>query len=146
MTPLADSYLFCRGPSSLEAILDSLQSDAPTSVPFSDIFIFPFSLRVDHLLGFIHGDCMVECSSLANMSMCWSSRLSSSFGSFNRNEIRLSSRALISSTSGGISASLTSSSQIGMESKGVGNEDKYHEVDSSNTTSLLTQAYLVQGL
>ena len=45
-----------------------------------------------------------------------------------------------------ISASLTSSLEIGMESRMVGGEGNYHDADSSNTTSRLTRACLVGGV
>ena len=48
--PLADSDLNSRGQSSLMALLDSLRSDVPIYMPHSDIFLFPFSLRVSRVL------------------------------------------------------------------------------------------------
>ena len=123
--------------------LESLRSDKLVSLPYSGIFIFPFSLRVGHLLVFHRGECTTESPLLAGSSLDCSYRLSRSFGPLNRREVGLS--VSISGSSRGIPASLTSSSELGLESRfGVGG--RYQDADSSNTTSRLTRACLVRGL
>ena len=47
---------------------DSRQSDSFLSVPESDTFFFPCSLRVSRLLGFLRGECTTESPLLAGSS------------------------------------------------------------------------------
>ena len=73
---------------------------------------------------------------------------SSSFGPLSRNEIGLSSRVPTSSSYSSriISASLASSSVIGMGSSGVGDGREYQDFDLSKTTSQLTRTCFIRGL
>ena len=71
---------------------------------YFDIFFFPLSLFVSCQLDFIHGDCMAEFSSLVGMSNGWPLWLRSSFIPLSRNEIKLSSRVLMSSSSRGLTS------------------------------------------
>ena len=100
-------------PSPVSSESDSRQSDSFLSVPEFGTFLFPFSLRVNRLLGFLRGECTAESPLLAGSSSDWSNRLSRPLGPLNRSEIGLS--VSISGSSGGISASLTSSSELGLE-------------------------------
>ena len=113
----------------------------------STFFFSPFSLWVGCLLDFIHGDCMAESSILADSSSDWSFRVSPSFGPLSRNEIKLSFRVLISSSSREISVSLPHPQNSTWSLQGVyWAGGWYQEADSLNMTSRLTQASLVRGL
>ena len=79
-------------PSPVPSESDSRRSDSFLSVPESDTFLFPFSLYVSRLLGFLRGECTADSPLLAGSSSDWSYRLSRSFGPLNRSEIGLSSR------------------------------------------------------
>ena len=92
---------FLQRTCSLRIVLESLWSNALVFMPYPDIFIFPFSLWVGRLLGFKRGECPTESPLLGDSLSDWSFSLCLSFGPFSRNEIRLSSRAPISSSSGG---------------------------------------------
>ena len=65
---LADTDFVSEGPSSFFLESDSLRSNSSLSVPYSDIFFFPFSFPVSHLLGFLRGDCTTESALLAGSS------------------------------------------------------------------------------
>ena len=103
----------------------------------SNIFFIPFSLPVSRFLGFHHGDCMTESSSLVNMSISYS------FGPLSRNEIRLSSRVSICSSSRIVWASLASSSTSSMESPRVGDGREYQDSDLLSMTTRVWTTFLL---
>jgi hypothetical protein len=123
---------------------NSRRCDSSLCVSESDTFFFPFSLRVNRLVGFLRGECTAESPLFAGSSSDWSNRPSPILGPLSGTEIRLSGRVPFSGSSGGISTSLTSPSELGLES-GYGMQGKYQDVDSSTTTSRLTHACLVRG-
>ena len=84
---MAGADFVSEGSSSFLSESDSCRSDSSLSVSYSDIFFFPFSLRVSRLLGFLRGECTTESPLLAGSSSDWSYRLSLPFGPFNRSEI-----------------------------------------------------------
>jgi hypothetical protein len=109
---------------------DSLRCDSFLYVSESDTFLFPFSLRVNRLLGLLRGEFMVESPLLAGLASDLSNRPSPSLGPLTETEIGLSGRVPISGSSQGISASLTSSSELESAS-GCIVEGKYQNADSS---------------
>ena len=60
-----DAEFALEDPSPVSSESDLRQSDSFLSVPESDTFFFPFSLRVSRLLGFLRGECTAESPLLA---------------------------------------------------------------------------------
>ena len=144
---LTDLDFISEGPFLFFSESDLRRSNLCLSVSYSDIFFFPFSLRIGRLLDFRRRECTVESPLLVDSSSACSFRLGRSFGPLNRNEIGLSPRVPKSSASSSsrfVSGSLASSSVIGLE-LGIC-EGTYHYADSSNRTTRLTWAYLGWGL
>jgi hypothetical protein len=94
---------------------DTDRRDSSFSVSASDTFIFPLSLRVNHLLGYLRWECTAKSPLLAVSPSDWSNRPSPPHGPLNRTEIGLSGRVSISGSSRGISASLTSPLELSFE-------------------------------
>ena len=67
-----DANFTFEDPSPVSSESDSHRSDSFRSVPDSNTFLFPFSLRVSHLLGFLHGECTTESPLLTGSLSDWS--------------------------------------------------------------------------